>query len=132
MTHEPPATACTVTVCRDCCCGSLDKHPTVDHAGQLTALRAAIGARHRVRTSECLDLCDSSNVVVVQPSRAARRRGARPVHLGEILTDDKVTAVANWIAAGGPGVWPMPATLRDHRVAPPGRSDTPADTAATG
>lgn len=105
--------ACTLTVCRDCCCGSTDKHPDVDHDAQLAALRAGAG-RHRVRVSECLSVCERSNVVVVQPSRAARRGGARPVYLGDILGHDTVDAVSAWLTAGGPGVAEMPSRLGDH------------------
>jgi hypothetical protein len=111
--------ACTVTVCRDCCCGSADKHPTVDHDAQLAALRAAAAGRHRVRVSECLDVCDRSNVVVINPSPAARRAGARVVHLAEVLDDVTATAVADWLDAGGPGSAPVPVALRDHLFRPP-------------
>jgi hypothetical protein len=105
---------CTLTVCRDCCCGSRDKHPGVDHDGQLTALADLAAGAHRVRVSECLSVCERSNVVVVQPSPVARRRGARPVYLGEILDDESVAAIGAWLAAGGPGVAPMPARLHGH------------------
>jgi hypothetical protein len=104
---------CTLTVCRDCCCGSLDKHPDVDHDGHLAALRAGAG-RHRVRVSECLSVCERSNVVVVQPCPSARRRGARPVYLGDVLDDDALDAVTSWLTAGGPGVAAMPARLDGH------------------
>ena len=33
---------CTVTVCRDCCCGSARQHPAVDHDGQLSRLAAGL------------------------------------------------------------------------------------------
>jgi len=56
-------------------------------------------------------ICERSNVVVVQPSPAARRGGARPVYLGEILDDDLVAAVAGWVDAGGPGAAPIPPIL---------------------
>ena len=111
--------ACTVTVCRDCCCGSLTKHPLVDHDAQLTTLRDATAGRHRVRVSECLDVCERSNVVVVHPSPAARRAGGRPVHLGDVLDDATVAAVAGWLDQGGPGVAPMPVALRGHVFRPP-------------
>ncbi|MCW2506633.1 MAG: hypothetical protein JWO79_4917, partial [Actinomycetia bacterium] len=55
---------CLVTVCRGCCCGTERKHPGIDHDGLLAAL-AEVGA---VRVSDCLDVCEDSNVVVVQPS----------------------------------------------------------------
>jgi hypothetical protein len=111
----PPRTddTCTLTVCRDCCCGSADKHPDVDHDAQLAALRAGAG-RHRVRVSECLSVCERSNVVVVQPSPAARRGGARPVYLGDVLDRGVLDAVTAWVAAGGPGVAEMPVRLHAH------------------
>ena len=105
---------CTLTVCRDCCCGSLDKHPDVDHDGHLAALRAGAGP-HRVRVSECLSVCERSNVLVVQPCPAARRRGARPVYLGDVLDGAALDAVTSWLAAGGPGVAAMPDRLHAHR-----------------
>ncbi|MFC7613677.1 hypothetical protein ACFQV2_08835 [Actinokineospora soli] len=62
-----------VTVCRGCCCGTIAKHPKVDHAGQVERLRA-IGARvgATVRLADCLDACETSNVVVVQAPGSSR------------------------------------------------------------
>ena len=108
-----------LTVCRDCCCGSADKHPGIDHEAQLGAIRDAVGDRHRVRVSDCLKVCERSNVVVVHPTAAARRGGARPTHLGDVLDDDLVRDVAGWLDAGGPGVAPLPRSLRE-RVFDPG------------
>ncbi|MDI6099586.1 hypothetical protein QLQ12_13360 [Actinoplanes sp. NEAU-A12] len=100
-----------MTVCRDCCCGSLRKHPAVDHDGQLDGLRAAVEPAHRVRTSLCLDACSQSNVVVVHPAPEARRAGARPVWFGLVLDDAVVEDLAQWVRDGGPGVARMPAVL---------------------
>ncbi|AEV85323.1 hypothetical protein ACWT_4303 [Actinoplanes sp. SE50] len=94
---------CTVTVCRDCCCGSAGKHPTVDHDAQLDRLAAALGPAHRVRRSLCLDVCAQSNVLVVQPTPAARRDGARPVWFGLVLDDVVLDDICGWVRAGGPG-----------------------------
>ncbi|MYS46783.1 (2Fe-2S) ferredoxin domain-containing protein, partial [Streptomyces sp. SID5998] len=55
---------CRVVVCRDCCCGT--SKVAGDHAAQTARLRAAAP----VRISDCLDVCDQANVVVVQPSAA--------------------------------------------------------------
>lgn len=107
-----PRVGCTVTVCRDCCCGSALKHPGVDHDAQLTRLHAALARRHRVRTSDCLDACTQSNVIVVQPTPAARRAGARPVWFGVVLHDAVTDDIAAWVTAGGPGAAPLPATLQ--------------------
>lgn len=109
-----------LTVCRDCCCGSADKHPGVDHDAQLAAIREAVGERHRVRVSECLKVCERSNVVVVHPTPSARRTGARLVHLGDVLDDALIAAIAAWLDEGGPGVCAPPAALR-------GRIFNPAD-----
>ena len=102
MTPEDPS-GCTVTVCRDCCCGNVSKHPTVDHAAQIERLRAALDPAHRVRTSLCLDDCSQANVLVVQPDPEARRGGARPVRFGLVLEDSVLDDIVGWVRAGGPG-----------------------------
>ena len=112
---------CTVTVCRDCCCGSWSKHPLVDHDGQVTRLRGELGADHRVRVSDCLDACSQSNVFVVNPEPAARLAGARPVWFGLVLDDAVLTDVIAWIAAGGPGVAEVPPVLALSIVDAPAR-----------
>ncbi|MBU2667252.1 hypothetical protein KOI35_27455 [Actinoplanes bogorensis] len=99
-----------MTVCRDCCCGNAAKHPSVDHNAQLDRLRAALPA-HRVRTSLCLDVCDEANVMVVHPSPAARREGARPVWFGLVLSDAVEDDLVAWVRAGGPGAAEIPAML---------------------
>ncbi|NJP35769.1 hypothetical protein [Micromonospora thermarum] len=110
-----------MTVCRDCCCGDEGKHPAVDHDGQVRRLREALPAPHRVRVSTCLDLCAQSNVVVVHPTRAARRAGSRPVWFGLVLGDEVVDDIAGWVRLGGPGVTPLPALL-ELSVVTPGRA----------
>ncbi|GLY25028.1 hypothetical protein Misp04_47600 [Micromonospora sp. NBRC 101691] len=116
---------CLVTVCRDCCCGSARKHPSVDHDAQLRRLRAGLPAPHRLRVSACLDLCAQSNLVVVHPAPKARRAGARPVWFGLVLDDEVVDDITRWVRAGGPGVAPLSAALELSVVAPglpePGR-----------
>lgn len=103
-----------LTVCRDCCCGDAAKHPDVDHDAQLTTIRAAVGDRHRVRVSECLSVCERSNVVVVHPTPAARRAGARLVHLGDVLDDSLVVVIVGWLDEGGPGLSPLPVQLKER------------------
>lgn len=98
------ATPCRVTVCRGCCCGDAAKIPGVDHAGQIPKLRAALDGAAPVRASECLDVCDQANVVVVQPSPAGRAAGGRPVWLGLVNDDEALADIAAWIRAGGPGL----------------------------
>jgi (2Fe-2S) ferredoxin len=120
-----------VTVCRGCCCGT-SKHPDVDHAGQVARLRAAVAGTAgaagaagapgvgRLRVSDCLDVCERSNVVVVSPSAAGRSAGGRPVWVGEVLHPDVLEAVLAWVRAGGPGLADPPADL-DHHVFSPSR-----------
>lgn len=112
---------CTVTVCRDCCCGSRAKHPMVDHDGQLERLRAELGANHRVRVGDCLDVCAQANVIVVNPAPAARLAGAKPVWFGLVLDDTVLTDVIGWIDAGGPGAADMPAVLELSVIPAPER-----------
>ncbi len=105
------ATPCRVTVCRGCCCGDAAKIPGVDHAGQIPKLRAALDGAAPVRASECLDVCDQANVVVVQPSPAGRAAGGRPVWLGLVNDDEALADIAAWIRAGGPGLADPPGVL---------------------
>ncbi|OIJ99614.1 hypothetical protein BIV24_04590 [Streptomyces colonosanans] len=104
-------------VCRDCCCGTV-KVPG-DHAAQSARLRATVP----VRISECLDVCEQANVIVVQPSAAARRAGARPVWLGLVNDTDATEDVITWVRAGGPGAAPMPEILDLYVIAAPRRPD---------
>ncbi|MFD4638046.1 hypothetical protein ACFWN2_12070 [Lentzea sp. NPDC058436] len=105
-----------ITVCRGCCCGTERKHPEVDHERQLEVLRGRLS----VRVADCLDACEVSNVVVVQPSRAARVKGARPVWVGSVLDDESVLGVIDWVDAGGPGLAAPPAAVRERIVPAPG------------
>lgn len=108
----------TITVCRGCCCGTPEKHPDVDHDGQLARLRTEVEGRARVASSDCLDVCERSNVVVVNPSPAARAKGARPVWLGSVVDDDRLADIASWVNAGGPGAERFPQALARHRFLP--------------
>ena len=114
----PPAANCTVTVCRGCCCGTVDKHPDVDHVGQLRQLQDGIGPAGRVRTTGCLSSCDHSNVVVVQPSAWGRVLGGRPFWLRQVLTPALTDAVVDWVRSGGPGVAEPPEILRAQGLSP--------------
>ncbi|CAL9648366.1 hypothetical protein SUDANB15_06524 [Streptomyces sp. enrichment culture] len=110
---------CRVVVCRDCCCGS-PKVTGVDHEAQTERLRTAAP----VRVSDCLDVCDQANVIVVQPSAEGRAAGARPVWLGLVNDPDATEDVVAWARAGGPGVAPRPDILDLHVFTPPGRRAT--------
>ena len=61
-------------VCRGCCCGTVAKHPDVDHGAQLEALRAALPTevRSRLWTVDCIGSCERSNVVVVRNAESRR------------------------------------------------------------
>ncbi|MFJ5553516.1 (2Fe-2S) ferredoxin domain-containing protein [Streptomyces sp. NPDC093225] len=101
-------------VCRGCCCGDPNKNPGADHEGQLARLQAAAeesGGALAVRTSDCLGPCERANVIVVQPSAEARRKGARAAWVGWALDSDATEDVLAWAAAGGPGIAPVPATV---------------------
>lgn len=102
----------TATVCRGCCCGTVRKHPGIDHDSQLDALRDTVDDAARVRTSDCLDDCKRSNVIVVSPSRAGRAKGGRPVWLQRVLTDSAMTGVGEWMRAGGPGIADPPTEVK--------------------
>ncbi|UFR06289.1 (2Fe-2S) ferredoxin domain-containing protein [Streptomyces sp. Go40/10] len=110
---------CRVVVCRDCCCGS--PKVTGDHAAQTARLRAEAP----VRISDCLDVCDQANVIVVQPSTAGRAAGARPVWLGLVNDPDATEDIVAWVRAGGPGVAPQPDILDLYAFTPPRRRAEP-------
>ncbi|MFC9281633.1 (2Fe-2S) ferredoxin domain-containing protein [Streptomyces collinus] len=108
---------CRVVLCRDCCCGS-PKVTGVDHAEQAARLRAEVP----VRISDCLDVCDQANVVVVQPSAAGRAAGGRPVWLGLVNDPDATEDIVAWVQAGGPGVAVPPEILDLYTFTPPRRT----------
>ncbi|MER6912040.1 (2Fe-2S) ferredoxin domain-containing protein [Streptomyces sp. NPDC000594] len=113
---------CTVVVCRGCCCGDARKHPGTDHEGQLRRVReaaAASGGRIAVRTTDCLGPCGQANVIVVQPSAEARRRGARATWIGWALDDDALDDILDWVRAGGPGCAELPAALALQTIPAP-------------
>lgn len=108
----------TVTVCRGCCCGTSKKRPGVDHEARLDALRSLLGDGATFRVTDCLGPCERSDVVVVSPSPAARRSGARPVWLGRLNGRHEASAIADWVHAGGPGVSEIPESLVRGRFVP--------------
>ncbi|MFJ8930017.1 MULTISPECIES: (2Fe-2S) ferredoxin domain-containing protein [unclassified Streptomyces] len=112
------AVPCRVVVCRDCCCGTVKV--TGDHAAQTARLREIAPTR----ISECLDVCEQANVIVVQPSAAGRAAGARPVWLGLVNDRDATEDIADWVRAGGPGVAPRPEILDLYLIDAPGRAKT--------
>ncbi|MGW3206422.1 hypothetical protein [Streptomyces sp. NPDC001135] len=114
------AAPCRVVVCRDCCCGT-PKVTGVDHMAQTARLRARVP----VRISDCLDVCDQANVIVVQPSTAGRAAGARPVWLGLVNDPEATEDIVTWVRAGGPGVAPQPDILGLYTFTPPRRRADP-------
>ncbi|MGI5429589.1 (2Fe-2S) ferredoxin domain-containing protein [Streptomyces sp. CA-179760] len=104
---------CRVVVCRDCCCGT-GKVTGVDHTAQTERLREAAP----VRVSECLDVCDQANVVVVQPSTAGRAAGARPVWFGLVNDPAATEDIVSWVREGGPGIAPRPDILDLYTFSP--------------
>lgn len=111
-----------VVVCRGCCCGDAGKDPGTDHVGQLARLRRwaqTWPGQVLVRTTDCLGPCEQANVVVVRPSAAGRRQGGRPVWLGLVRDHAAVDVLESWVAAGGPGVAPLPAALSLQVIAAP-------------
>ena len=84
-----------VLLCDGCCCGTVRKHPTVDHPDQRNRLgHAARAGGGTVRTTGCVDRCAHSNVVVV------RHAGGRSTWLGGVLDQPSERAVARWLTAG--------------------------------
>ncbi|MBB4711542.1 (2Fe-2S) ferredoxin domain-containing protein [Streptomyces luteogriseus] len=120
MSATPDAgVPCRVVVCRDCCCGS-PKVTGVDHTAQTERLREAAP----VRVSDCLDVCDQANVIVVQPSAAGRAAGGRPVWLGLVNDPAATEDVVSWVRQGGPGVAPLPDILGLYAFTPLARRRT--------
>ncbi|MFJ4919529.1 (2Fe-2S) ferredoxin domain-containing protein [Streptomyces sp. NPDC088725] len=106
----PGAVRPTVTVCRDCCCGT-PKVPGIDHAAQLADLRSSLTEVATVRSVVCLDACEHANVIVIQPSAEGRLAGGRPVWLGLVNDRDATADITAWIEAGGPGIAEPPGIL---------------------
>ncbi|MEU0371309.1 (2Fe-2S) ferredoxin domain-containing protein [Streptomyces sp. NPDC006283] len=108
---------CRVVVCRDCCCGS-PKVTGVDHGEQTARL-----AEHApVRVSDCLDVCDQANVIVVQPSSEGRAAGGRAAWFGLVNDTAATEDIAAWVRAGGPGVAAPPDILELYAFTPPRRA----------
>jgi predicted metal-binding protein len=100
-------------ICRGCCCGTERKHPDVDHVAQVDALAAAVdtrGGMARLRTTDCLDACDRSNVVVL-------RQHGQTVWLGEILEDRDTATLCRWLRSGEP-LAALPRALSSLAFAP--------------
>lgn len=97
-----------IRVCRDCCCGTPQKHPDVDHDALLEQLIEGTGDYADVGVTPCMLACDRSNVVVVSPG---------PYWFGGVLTQETVADLVAWVRAGGPQVT-VPDSLEQHRIWP--------------
>jgi hypothetical protein len=87
-----------VVVCRGGDCGSQLKHPGADHATQLRRLRGEIHPETATVTiSKCLNACDHSNVIVVEPGAEGRAAGAETVWVGGVLDQDVTSDVIAWV-----------------------------------
>lgn len=115
----------SVLVCRGCCCGTVQKHPSTDHDLQLATLRAAVelvpGACLRV--VGCLDACQHSNVVVVRTPTVDGGRATR--WFRHVLTDQDTATLAAWLGASGAGD-DLPPELRDRVIQPNATAATAA------
>lgn len=107
----------TVTLCRDCCCGSPSKHPRTDHDEQRDKLLACASDSVRVRVADCLDECDRSNVVLVRDHR--RPRGHGDTWLARVLGERETDVLVDWVADGA---WlPLPPALAARQFGMRGR-----------
>ena len=112
----------SVLVCRGCCCGTMAKHPDVDHARHLTRLRGAVDSvpGATLWTVDCLDACEHSNVVVVRVNGSKR-------WFGEMLADHDVDALADWLSSNGHEE--LPPELSSHVFDPESAPAVPVDMA---
>ena len=119
-TDDSRAPEWDVLVCRGCCCGSARKHRRTDHEGQVEDLReaSAAGGGTRVLVADCLDRCDDSNVVLLRPSRAAKRAGGKPLWLGGVLSAAHTELLCGWLRRGGPAAEAPPRSLLGLRLRP--------------
>jgi hypothetical protein len=71
-----------------------------------------------VLVADCLDRCDDSNVVLLRPSRTAKRAGAKPLWLGGVLSGAQTELLCTWLRRGGPAAEPAPRSLLGLRLRP--------------
>jgi predicted metal-binding protein len=99
-----------VLLCRGCCCGTAEKHPSTDHDAQRDALLGCDGSDGvRVRVVDCLDRCDRSNVVLVRDFTGGRR--PHDTWLGGVLNPRATEHLVTWVQDGGA----LPRELAPHR-----------------
>ncbi|MFB8382318.1 (2Fe-2S) ferredoxin domain-containing protein [Streptomyces rubiginosohelvolus] len=90
----------------------------MDHEAQLAELGARLAGLAMVRRTGCLDVCERSNVIVVQPSAEGRRAGGRPVWLGGVNDPGAATDIVAWVNGGGPGLADPPGILDLYLFSP--------------
>jgi predicted metal-binding protein len=96
-----------IRVCRDCCCGTSEKHPDVDHDALLGELVEGTRGHADVCVTSCLLACDRSNVVVVSPG---------PYWFGRVLTQETIADLVAWVRAGRGAT--LPGSLAQHTFWP--------------
>jgi predicted metal-binding protein len=99
-----------VLICRGCCCGTIEKHPNVDHDEQLRMIS-------RVTTSrvvDCVNECAHSNVVIVRPGDGTSH------WFGGILDGASTTALCDWMRDGAKDAPPQ--ELAAHLFTPKDKS----------
>ena len=101
-----------VLVCRDCCCGTVRKHPDVDHDAQFAELEAAVGlwGHGEARITGCMGQCSESNIVQVK-RRVAGAHGRlerETLWFGRVLDAPSTSVLTGWIAQGCPAAPPAP------------------------
>ncbi len=98
----------SILVCRGCCCGNPDRHPGIDHAGQLAAIRATAGTiGAKLFTVDCLGSCERANVVVV-------RTGVERRWFGGLRSAESVEAFVDWLEGGATRGEAVPSALAAH------------------
>jgi predicted metal-binding protein len=111
-----------VMLCRDCCCGTSEKHPRTDHDEQLLALEDAVADNPAIalRVVDCLDECDRSNVAVVRRPQAPK--GRRDTWFGGLLAESSTRSFAAWLADGADAdSLPQPLRTLTFKHVPPRR-----------
>lgn len=71
-----------------------------------------------VRRTDCLDVCERANVIVIQPSAEGRKAGGRPVWLGQVNDPGAAADITTWVKNGGPGLAEAPDILDLYTFSP--------------
>lgn len=124
-----------LTVCSLCSGETLGADDPCD-GGQPARLRAVeASGTARLTLTECLDECERGDVVVARPSPEGRAAQALPVWFERLAGDELTAALADWLAAGGPGVVDLPTALAPlviDRAAPAPGTSVPGTSGVSG